>query len=215
MGVKGELMIQRIHFQVLFLVTVIVFMIGIVFAADKLPPGFAALVPQGYEISSAQCTKSGNLAGVSFVARKHFEGRHSVFNSEYHLDLNIREVPAALVKMQGPIYQSQLAKDIEGKRQSYASHQSGPAIQYDPPVETKYAWGWGITRRNAHHFIGAGKAPDEIEYTGDYLGLIMDDHSIKKFELSVSGVESRTEVDQWAKKVVEKVEKTTLSNIQQ
>jgi hypothetical protein len=60
--------------------------------------------------------------------------------------------------------------------------------------------------------MGAGKNPDEIEYSCVYLGLIVDDQFIKKFQLSVSGVETRAEADQWAEKVAEKIGKTGLNN---
>jgi flavodoxin len=117
-----------------------------------------------------------------------------------------------LIKMQGPIYRSQLEKDIEAKRQSYTAQKSDPVTGYDSAVVIKYPWGYGITQRQAHHYIGAGTEPDQIDYMCEYLGLIIDDTSVKKFELLVSGVESSVEADQWAKKVVAKIGKTTLAN---
>jgi hypothetical protein len=180
-----------------------------------LPAGFAALVPNGYKASSSQLTKNMNMAGVSFAAEKHFEGRHSVSNSQYYLNININQVPEALIQFREPIYRSQLQKDVENKRQNFANDQSSPTIQYDPLQVTEYAWGYGITQRMAHHFIGAGTAPDEIDYRCQYFGLITDNdnNTIKKFEMTVSGVESSTVADQWAKQVAEKVGRTTPSNI--
>jgi hypothetical protein len=66
----------------------------------------------------------------------------------------------------------------------------------------------------AHKYRGAGKQPDEIEYQCVYLGLIIDDRAIKKFNLSVSGVETREAADQWAGKAAARVEKTSVDNLE-
>ena len=153
------------------------------------------------------------MAGVSFSADKHFDGRHSVFNSQYSLNLDISQVPEAIIQFREPIYRSQLLKDVENKRQNFASDQPNPAIRYEALQVTEYAWGYGITQRMAHHFIGAGTAPDEIDYRCQYFGLITDNNSVKKFEMTVNGVESSTEADQWAKQVAEKIGGITPDNI--
>lgn len=80
---------------------------------------------------------------------------------------------------------------------------------------TKYTWGAGITQRIKHHFMGAGKKPDEIEYSCQYYGLFTDNRSIKKFKFTVFGVESRQEADQWAKAGAEKIQKTNINNIEE
>jgi len=46
----------------------------------------------------------------------------------------------------------------------------------------------------------------------EYLGLIVDDTSVKKFELLVGGASSADEADQWAKNVVIKIGETTPAN---
>ncbi len=193
------------------------FLIGSVLAeqSKKLPNGFKALAPQGYELDSPQLVKSSNMATISFLARKQFEGRHSVYFSEYHFELFLKESPRELIKMQAPMYRTQLEKDIESSRQSYADEKSDPIKGCDPPEVTKYPWGAGITQRIKHHFIGAGKKPDEIEYNCVYHGLITDDRAIKKFKLIVFGVENRQEADRWAKAAVEKIQKTNFSNIEE
>lgn len=192
------------------------FLMGNVLAeqSKKLPNGFKALVPQGYELDSPQLVKSGNMATISFLARKQFEGRHSVYFSEYHFELFLKESSPELIKMQAPMYRTQLEKDIESNRQSYADEKSDPIKGCDPPEVTKYPWGAGITQRIKHHYMGAGKKPDEIEYSCIYLGLITGDRTIKKFKLIVFGVESRQEADQWAKAAVEKIQKTSLHNLE-
>ena len=181
--------------------------------STTLPAGFAALVPAGYTVSSSQWTRNLNMAGVSFTAGKHFEGRHSVFNGQYLLNLDVNQVAEAMMKVREPIYRSQLQKDVENKRQNFSNDQSGPAIRYDAPQVTEYSWGYGITQRLAHHFIGAGTAPDEIEYRCQYLGLLTENNTVKKFEMTVSGLENWTEADQWANQVAEKMSRTAPGNI--
>lgn len=181
--------------------------------SDKLPQGFLALVPQGYALDSQQLVKYGQMGNVSFVARKQFEGHHSIFFNEYHLDLNIKESPNQLIKMQAPMYRTQLDQDIEKAMSSRRKDDSDPITGYDQPRMTKYSWGAGITQRIIHKYMGAGKSPDEIDYRCEYLGLIIGDSSIKKFKLSVSGAKTSAEADQWAARVAEKVAQTDLSNI--
>lgn len=110
------------------LIIMLIFLMSNVLAepSKKLSNGFKVLVPQGYELDSPQLVKSGNMATFSFLARKQFEGRHSVFFSEYHFELFLKESPRELIKMQAPMYRVQLEKDIESSRQSYADQKSDP-----------------------------------------------------------------------------------------
>ena len=189
--------------------------------STNLPAGFTALVPKGYKVSSSQWSRNLNMAGVSFSAEKHFEGRHSVFNSQYSLNLDTSQVPEAMMQFREPIYRSQLLKDVENKRQDFSSDQPNPAISYDALQVTEYSWGYGITQRMAHHFIGAGTAQDEIDYRCQYFGLITDSNTanksdnriVNKFEMAVNGVGSSTEADQWVQQVAEKAGRTTPGNI--
>ncbi len=187
-------------------------------ASEKLPPEIEALVPKGYTLISPICTKNGNMAGISFVASKHLEGRWSMSNSEYHFDLFIMEaqqgLPSAMINMQMKGYNAQLEQDIKATRKSYADKQSDALIGYDPPEEKKYSWGWGITQKRLHHYMGAGSADDEIEYTASYHGLILANGTIKKFKLFISGVESIAESDQWVKQAVEKIKKIAIADIE-
>ncbi len=177
-----------------------------------VPQGFAAFVPKDYKMGASQTTTGGNAAGVSFVATK-TDPRNPSILKEYRLKLDIRVTASQLIKMQGPIYQAQLEKDIESKRKSYAAQTSNPGIRYDQATVTKYPWGYGITQRRVHRYIGSGTGPDKTEYMCEYIGLILDDTSVKKFELLVSGVDTSTEADQWAKNVVVKIGRTTPDNI--
>ncbi len=178
--------------------------------ANKLPPGFQVLVPQGYAIQSQQSVKYGNMANISFVANKQFTGRHSLYFSEYHLDLNLKESPSQLIKMQAPMYQQKLEQDVQAKM---ISRESDAVTAYDPPQLTRYSWGAGVSQRVVHKYMGAGTAPDEVEYRCDYHGLIVGDRSIKLFKLSVSGVGTRAEADQWAERVAKEIGKTGLVNL--
>jgi hypothetical protein len=155
------------------------------------------------------------MANLLFRAHKQLEGRRSVNFSEYRFELFLKESPGELIKMQAPMYRTQLEKDIESSRQSCADQKSDPIKGFDPPEVTKYPWGAGISQRIIHHFVGAGKNPDEIEYSCIYHGLITDDRTIKKFKLTVYGVEKRQEADQWAKAAAEKIQKTSLNNIEE
>jgi hypothetical protein len=47
-----------------------------------------------------------------------------------------------------------------------------------------------------------------------YLGPIIDDRAIKKFKLSVSGVDTREAAVQWAGKAMAMVEKTSVGNLE-
>jgi hypothetical protein len=179
---------------------------------QNIPQVFAAFVPKDYKMGASQTTTGPNAAGISFVATK-TDPKYPAILHEYRLKLDMRVTASQLIKMQGPIYQAQLEKDIESKRKSYAAAKSGLGIRYDQATVTKYPWGYGITQRRVHHYIGSGTGPDKTEYMCEYLGLIVDDTSVKKFELLVGGVESGAEGDQWAKNVVVKIGKTTLANI--
>jgi hypothetical protein len=178
--------------------------------ANKLPARFLALVPQGYAIHSQQSVKYGNMANISFVANKQFTGHHSLYFSEYHLDLNIKESPSQLITLQAPMYRQKLEQDVEAKM---ISRGSDAITAYDPPQLTRYSWGAEVSQRVVHKYMGAGTAPDEVEYRCDYLGLIVSDRSIKIFKLSVSGAATRAEADGWAERVAKEIDKTGLANL--
>lgn len=181
--------------------------------SDKLPSEFLILVPKGYAIESPQMVKYGHMGSASFFAKKEIKGQHSIYFSEYHFDTNIKEATSQLIKIQGPIYRTQLEQSIEKEMSGRHKDDSDPITGYDHPLLTKYAWGAGITQRVIHKYMGAGKSPDEIDYACVYFGLIIDDRSIKQFKLSVSGVETLAEADQWAEKVAETISRTGLANL--
>jgi hypothetical protein len=196
-------------------VVLLLLLTGNAFAkSDKLPPGFQALTPEGYTLTSPQTNKQSGYGSVSFSAVKALSGRHSIYSSEYKFELIIMEKARELIKMQAPIYRKQLEQDIQSKLKSRSGDEPDAVVAFDPPQLTKYAWGAGITQRVVHKYIGAGKQPDEIEYQCVYLGLIIDDRAIKKFNLSVSGVETREAADQWAGKAVARVEKTFSNDLE-
>jgi hypothetical protein len=183
--------------------------------SPKLPPGIQALVPQGHELKSPQTFVSGTMGNVNFFASKQIGGRRDVYTSEYHFDLTIMEKPQVLVKSQGPIYQKQLEQNSQNHFNDCIQKVEvvDPSIGYDKPQLTKYPWGNGITQRVIHKYMGGGKGPDEIEYQCEYFGLITTTGAIKKYKLSVYGVENREVADKWATKIAEQVEKTSISNL--
>ncbi|MCM2286119.1 MAG: hypothetical protein NDI81_15140 [Desulfobacula sp.] len=181
--------------------------------SNTLPADFLTLVPKGYAVESPQMVKHGPMGNVTFFAQKKITGRHSIYNSEYHFDLNIKEAPSQLTKTQGPMYRTQLEQTIEKEMSGRHKDDSDPITGYDQARLTRYAWGAGITQRIIHKYMGAGKSPDEIDYSCVYFGLMVDDLSIKQFKLSVSGVETLAEADQWAEKVAEKISRTGLSDL--
>ena len=181
--------------------------------SNTLPADFLLLVPKGYAVESPQMVKYGPMGDVTFFAQKKITGRHSIYSSEYHFSLNIKEAPSQLTKTQGPMYQTQLEQSIEKEMSGRRKDDSDPITGYDQARLTRYAWGAGITQRIIHKYMGAGKSPDEIDYHCVYFGLMVDDLSIKQFKLSVSGVETLAEADQWAEKVAEKISRIGLADL--
>ncbi len=194
---------------------ILLFLTGNAFAkSDKLPPGVQALAPEGYTLTSPQTSKQPGYGSVSFSAVKKLAGRHSIYSSEYKFELIIMEKAPELIKMQAPMYRKQLEKDIQSKLENYSGDKSDAVVAFDPPQSADYAWGTGITRRVVHKYIGAGKQPDEIEYQCVYLGLIISDRAIKKFKLSVFGLETREAADQWAGKAAARIEKISVNDLE-
>jgi hypothetical protein len=182
-------------------------------SSDKLPTAFADLVPQGHKLVSARSTETGpagvTMSAVTFVASKPFPNRYAVTSSEYRLNVTLMEKPLELVKMQERMYRLQLDKDIESSMK--ARTPGGPettldaTVQREPPELKRYPWGAAITQKVTHKYMGAGKNPDEIEYSCKYLGLMVTGNVIRKFELTVSGVSTREEADRWAATAADKI----------
>ena len=212
---------QRLLRTAIFIVLIFALFIGSVLAqgvpgpSAKIPPGLMTLVPQGFELKSPQTFVSGTYGGVSFYASKHIDGRRDVYTSEYHFNLIVMDKPQVLVKSQGPIYQKQVEQDSQNdfNDRSQKAEVVDPGVGYDKPRLTKYPWGNGITQRVIHKYMGAGKGPDEIEYSCSYFGLIISGNVIKSFKLSVWGVDSREVADQWANKAAATIAKITLGDL--
>lgn len=179
-------------------------------AADKLPGAFAALVPQGYKLDPPRASKQGIMGVVSFIARKHFNGRHSVQDGEYRFELTMMQLSAELVAMQGPGYKAQLESEIP--RKIPKANPNGLRIA-DPAVVMRYPWGTGITQRITHKYVGAGNGPDEVEYTGLYIGCVAAGDTIKNFELRVSGVGTLGEADGWAASAAAVIAKAAMRDL--
>lgn len=179
-------------------------------SADKLPAVFAALPPQGYKVDPPRSSKQGMMAVVSFVARKHFNGRHSVQDGEYRFELTMTQLSKELVAMQAPGYRAQLESEIP--RKIPKANPTGFTIR-DPAVVKKSSWGNAITQKITHKYVGAGSGPDEIEYVCQYYGFMAAGDTIKQFELRVSGVGSREEADAWAAQAVTAIGKASMNDI--
>ncbi len=99
--------LRLLFYQALFaglIVMLLIFNTGAALGADiqtpegytrsnTLPAGFLTLVPKGYTVESPQMVKHGPMGNMTFFAQKKITGRHSIYNSEYHFDLNIKEAP--------------------------------------------------------------------------------------------------------------------------
>src|SRR5512145_3155732 len=182
--------------------------------ADKLPSEFTGLVPPGYTLESPKLVKYGTMGSVSFFAKKEFKGRHSIFFSEYHFDLNIKESTSELIKVQGLMYRTKMEQDIQREMAARKKDDSDPITGFDQAELKKYSWGAGVAQRVIHKYMGAGKNPDEIDYSCVYIGLIIENKYIKQFKLTVSGVETRDEADKWAEKAAEKIGKIGLADLE-
>jgi hypothetical protein len=199
------------------------FFAGAATPPDQVPPPFAGLVPAGCREVSPGFTRGSvgdadmriTNVGVEFVAYKPVKTQNVAYKeATYSFDLIVMEEPALLIRSQGKYYPVQRDRDIQSTRENYASNKSGAFTGYDPPKETRYAWGWGITQRRLNHWVGAGTRPDYVDYQGHYIGLIMSDTTIKSFKLDVFGAKSSEEADQWAKQCADKIEKTAVADIQ-
>lgn len=204
---------------------ILVFIVTLLIAAtpyDQIPTIFNELVPVGSKLVSQSFIRRDSGEGemkitminVTFTASKRYNASHTDFDSEFRFNLDELVYPEVLIQTQGKYYKMALESDIESVRKSYANRKSDPTISYDTPKETKYSWGWGITQRVHHKYMGAGSAPDDISYHGEYLGMLINGPVIKKFKFSVSGVESAQEADQWAKACAEQIMNVTPDQIQ-
>jgi len=205
-----------------FILVLVAFMLLAATTSNQLPSIFKGLVPTGSRVASQGFTKNSSgegdmkvtMVNVNFTAYKRFNAGHTDFDGEYNFDLNEMAYPEILIQTQGKYYKMAFEKDIESTRKSYANAKSDAITGYDAPKETNYSWGWGITQRVRHKYMGAGSAPDDISYRGQYLGLIIGNSVIKKFKLVVSGAKTPEEADLWAKACAEQIEKTSPNEIQ-
>ncbi len=213
---------KRVRLIPLASMVLFAFFLGAATPSDQVPPAFKGLVPAGFKLVSPGFTRniSGDgemkitMINVNFVASRRFKAKHTDFDGAFKFNLDEMVYPEVLIQMQGKYYKMGLEKDIESARQSYADEKSDYTIGYDAPKETKYQWGWGITQRVHHKYMGAGFAPDDISFRGEYLGALVGDTTIKKFNLLVYGAKSAEEADQWANACAEKIEKTAPGEIQ-
>lgn len=193
------------------------FLAGAATPRDQVPPVFKSLVPPGCERTSAQFTKSGSdeivMLGTNFTCYQAYKGQHHVYDGEHSFDLNLQQGPSDYIAMQGRRYRQVFPAEIDKARRTYQTSEPSPVVAYDSYKETEYPWGWGMTRRILHKWMGAGSKPDDIDYEGYYLGLIVGDTSIKRFKLHVFGVKTKEEVERWAAQAADLIQKNSAADI--
>ena len=177
-------------------------------ANSPLPAAFESLVPSGYRLVSPTCTEDGDGVKVTFIAAREYQGRNHDFNSYYYAEMLFHRLPQGLRRILARAHRVQVAQGIDSARRTFSGLGSNALVAYEPPTETTYDWGWGITQRVSHHFRGAGTLPDDVEYLGRYFGLILTKTTARRFRLSVHGVASSAEADHWAAAVAEKMART-------
>ena len=174
-------------------------------AQGTLPASIKALVPEGAQVTSQTVAKNPIFVAVDFLAEKKLSGGHT---ATYNFHLLSYDTKSPLWKMSGPIYQGETAKKIVAKRASFG-RTTNPPISYDAVKEAKYAWGTGFTQHVIHHYMGEGIGRDYVDGRAAYVGMTGG----AMFELSVDGVRSVEEADQWAKIVANKAGALTPANI--
>jgi hypothetical protein len=145
------------------------------------------------------------FADSSFTADKKLTAGHQ---AHYIFHLFCNDTSSPLWQMKGPIYQADMKKKIDAKRENMKAR-TELGVRFDPVKETKYAWGTGFTQRMVHPYIGAGSGPEYVDYRTAYIGMI--NGSI--FELTADGVPTAEEADQWAKTVAAKAMTLSVANL--
>ena len=121
--------------------------------AETLPPRIAALVPQGMRVIYQRLTHAPTLAVAEFSVEKSLPEGHT---TTYVFALNAYDAHAITWQMKEPIYRQQRDEKIVKERQSGA-----PTLTTaDPPKETKYGWGSGLSRRVTHQALQAKEYTD-------------------------------------------------------
>ena len=178
-------------------------------AQAALPAAFADLVPSGYKLTSPNLINNGSMAQLNFSATKAVNRRY-LANSEYHAQFNIWQLSKDLMQFSAPTYRKQLEDDIQKATPKAFSR---PDLAADAPVVTRFPWGAAITQKQTHKYIGAGSAPDEVDYLCWYIGTTLTADTVKSFRLSAVGVKTPEEADQWAAKFAEKAAQASIHSL--
>ncbi|HXK59333.1 MAG TPA: hypothetical protein PLP42_05495 [Acidobacteriota bacterium] len=223
---------QRLLYHPFFTGIVLLLLLGNVFVfpqgtqqtsnTQTIPQAFRSLVPQGFTLDSPQTHKTAGggiaMGGVTFRASKKLDPSRLVNKITYDFELKIMEYPDFMIKMQAQAYRDQLEKDIQERLKSWTSrheeNEFSPVVTYDKPQLKRYSWGAAITQKATHKYMGEGKGPgDEIAYECSYLGVLIDNRSIKLFDFSASGVSSVEEANGWADKASKKAAQTYAADL--
>jgi hypothetical protein len=181
-------------------------------SANQLPPGFAALVPQGAKVRAPGFAKTQGNATVTFSATKPVKNDQIMYRLELHCFAD------KFWKGLEPTYRQLLEQDVEKQRKQFASHVqhhsgTGPGAEVYPPEVKAYSWGKGVTQRTDTHKVGeiSGKVlPVVTTYECAYFGLA----NRSTFKMSVGGLlENLAEANEWAARIGAKAEQTNLGNI--
>jgi hypothetical protein len=199
-----------------FLVSTVVAAQGTNEFRQTLPPGFAALVPQGTKLVNPKFSRSivsgYGTAEVEFYAEKEVDKGTQLIVIRYHLKLDCLDDKSW--KINGSQYPSIVEQKAEEKREVFAKGTGGSIATgktFYPPEMKKYSWGYGITQRTDTYDIGLGaNAPPITTYNCFYFGMA----KTGMFEASVIDfLDSKDEAEKWIAKVALKASQTDITNI--
>jgi hypothetical protein len=218
----NKVMIMRhTHFRNFLLTIGIFFSISTVVApqgkmesSQTLPPGFAALVPEGTKLQDPTfrryiITGGFSSAGVEFSAEKEVDRGTQHVTIRYHLKVDCSDNDS-FKRLEATNLRS-----VEQKAEKYreslgaggTSDETGTKSY--PPETKKYPWGYGITQRIDTSEIG-GSASSITAYNFYYIGIA----GTSTFEASVDNyLGSADEIEKWIAKVAVKVAQTNITNI--
>jgi hypothetical protein len=181
-------------------------------AAQKdLPPGFAALVPEGAKLGSHNAVHGGMNDLLAFSATK------QVGNDEITYSVTATCFAPEYWRNLKPSYQKMVPESIESARRSMAQGLGAG----DEARVVKHSWGGGVIERRVFKTLGAneGGSSDRTVTKFDcrYYGLI----GTSLFECRVRGMDGQedmpylgAEAEQWAERVASQVSQMSFGMLQ-
>ena len=175
-----------------------------------LPPGVAALAPEGAKIQSRDATHSAMNDMMGFYAKKTFPNS----NDEVTYSVSITCFEPKMWPIFKPSYQTMVTQSIESLRKSMTAQ--SPAG--NPPKVINHSWGGGVVQRTETKQFNVIDGPDTktnttvISCDCHYYGIAGS--SIFECRVQCSGSpgnvgNAATEADHWAEKVADQAAKTS------